>query len=144
MQVSATIVKGCTIAATGAGQWGSIDFGTVNGMAQGTTDASLISTAGAGIQLECTPGTTISVSADNGTHASNGVRRLGLNGGTTATVSYQLFADGSTTPWTTQALSIAFPVGTSKRSLPVLGRATFARPMTAGAYSDTVRVTITW
>lgn len=143
-QVSAAIVKGCTIAATGAGQWGTIDFGTRSGMAQGTVDAALVSAAGAGIQLECTPGTTISVSADTGLHAASGARRLGLNGGSTATVAYQLFADGSSTPWTTQALSIDFPVGTSKRTLPVVGRATLSRPMAAGSYSDTVRVTITW
>jgi spore coat protein U-like protein len=143
-QVSADIVKGCLVTVDGAGQWGRIDFGTVSGMAQGTVDADLLSGATSGIQIDCTPNTNASLTADNGDHASNGVRQMGLNGSNSPAIHYQLFADGSSTPWTTQAIPLAFPAGTSHRVLPVLGRATLNRPMAAGTYTDTVRVTLTW
>lgn len=142
-QVSADIVKGCIVAANGAGQWGKIDFGTVSGVAQGTVDADLLSGAASGIQIDCTPNTTASVTVDNGDHAANGSRQLAL-GANGPQIPYQLFANGSNTPWTTQPVALSFPVGVSRRVLPIRGRATLTRPMVAGAYTDTVRVTLTW
>lgn len=142
-QVSADIVKGCIVAVNAAGQWGKIDFGTVSGVAQGTVDADLLSGAVGGIQIDCTPNTTASITVDNGDHAASGMRQLGL-GTNGPTIPYQLFADGSSTPWTTQSIALSFSAGTSRRILPVRGRATLTRPMAAGAYTDTVRVTLTW
>lgn len=142
-QVSADIVKGCIVTVNAAGQWGKIDFGTVSGVAQGTVDANLLSGAINGIQIDCTPSTTASVSIDNGDHAANGTRNLG-QGTNGPIIPYQLFADGSSTPWTTQSIALSFAAGVSRRVLPVRGRATLTRPMAAGAYSDTVRVTLTW
>lgn len=142
-QVSADIAKGCIVAVNAAGQWGKIDFGTVSGVAQGTVDADLLSGAVGGIQIDCTPNTTAYVTVDNGDHAAGGVRRLGL-GATAFAIPYQLYADGSSTPWTSQSIAVSFPVGVSRKVLPVRGRATLTRPMAAGAYTDTVRVTLTW
>lgn len=142
-QISADITRGCIVAVNAAGQWGRIDFGTVSGVAQGTVDADLVSGAVSGIQIDCTPNTTANVTVDNGDHAANGTRQLAL-GANGPAVPYQLFANGSNTPWTTQPVALSFPVGTSRRILPVRGRATLTRPMTAGAYTDTVRVTLTW
>lgn len=142
-QVSADIVKGCIVAVNAAGQWGKIDFGSVSGVASGTVDADLLSGAIGGIQIDCTPDTTAYVTVDNGDHAANGTRQMSL-GATAFAVPYQLFADGGSTPWTTQSIAVSFPAGTSRKLLPVRGRATLTRPMAAGAYTDTVRVTLTW
>jgi spore coat protein U-like protein len=142
-QVSADIAKGCIVATNGVGQWGKIDFGTVSGVAQGTVDADLLSGAASGIQIDCTPNTTAYVTVDNGDHAANGVRQLAI-GANGPQIPYVLFANGGNTPWTTQSVALSFPIGTSRRVLPVRGRATLTRPMTAGAYTDTVRVTLTW
>lgn len=142
-QVSADIVKGCIVAVDAAGQWGKIDFGTVSGVAQGTVDADLLAGAVGGIQIDCTPNTTAYVTVDSGDHAANGVRRMGL-GATGYAIPYLLYADGSSTPWTTQSVAVSFPAGTSRKVLPVRGRATLNGPMAAGAYTDTVRVTLTW
>jgi spore coat protein U-like protein len=143
-QVSADIVKGCVVATNGAGQWGKIDFGTVSGVAQGTVDADLVSGTAGGIQIDCTPSVNASVTADTGDHAASGMRRMGLNGASATTIPYQLYANGSATPWTTQAIALSFSTGATRRVLPIKGRASLNRAMTGGAYTDTVRVTVTW
>lgn len=143
-QVSAAIVKGCVVAANGASQLGRIDFGTVAGTARGTLDAAMVSGGTSGIAIECTPDTDVTVTADMGENASGGVRRMKVGGGGTGFVAYQLFADGSSTAWTTQALAYRFATGATKRTLPIVGRAQLTGAMAAGSYADTVRVTIAW
>lgn len=142
-QVSADIVRGCVVAVNGSGPWGRIDFGVVSGVAQGSVEADLVGGAASGIQIDCTPSTTAYVAIDNGDNPANGLRQLAL-GGTGSRIPYQLFADGGSTPWTNQSVAVSFPAGTSRRVVPVRGRATLTRPMAAGAYADTVRVTLTW
>lgn len=143
-QVSAAIVKGCVVAANGASQLGRIDFGTVAGTTTGTLDAAMVSGGTGGIAIECTPDTDVTVTADMGENASGGVRRMKLGGGGTGFVAYQLFADGSSTAWTTQALAYRFATGATRRTLPIVGRAQLTGAMAAGSYADTVRVTIAW
>jgi spore coat protein U-like protein len=143
-QVTAAIVKGCVVATDASAQLGRIDFGTVPGTARGPTDATLLSGSTSGIAIECTPDTDVTITADLGEHASGGVRRLGLNGGNQDVVAYQLYADGSTTAWTTQALSLRFASGATSRTMPIVGRAQLTGAMAAGSYSDTVRVTVAW
>ncbi|TVV72249.1 spore coat U domain-containing protein [Sphingomonas solaris] len=143
-QVGATVVQGCVVATSGAGRWGSIDFGTVSGVAQGTMDADLLSGGAGGISIECTPGIAVSMSADAGDHAAGGVRRLATASGPGVPIPYQLFLDGGATAWTTQAVALPFAAGVSKRVVAVRGRATLVRPMAAGVYADTVRVTLSW
>lgn len=143
-QVAADIVKGCIVSTNGAGQWGQIDLGTVSGIATGTVSANLLSASVAGIQIECTPNMTATISADTGNHAVGGVRQMGLNGTSSALIPYQLYADGSSTPWTTQSLSLNFLAGATRRALPVRGTATLSGAMAAGSYTDTVRITLSW
>ncbi|WP_156680822.1 Csu type fimbrial protein [Sphingomonas profundi] len=143
-QVSARIASGCVIATAAGGQWGTIDFGTVSGVAQGNVEANLASSAAAGISIECTPGITASLSADTGGNAANGVRRLATTGTGGTPIPYQLLLDNGATVWTTQSVPLAFTPGATKRVLPIRGRALLARPMAAGAYADTVRVTLSW
>ncbi|WP_294189872.1 spore coat U domain-containing protein [uncultured Sphingomonas sp.] len=142
-QVSAAIVKGCVVAASGASQLGRIDFGTVAGTTTGTLDAAMVSGGTGGIAIECTPDTDVTVTADMGENASGGTRRMKLSGGT-GFVAYQLFADGGSTAWTTQALAYRFATGATRRTLPIVGRAQLTGAMAAGSYADTVRVTIAW
>ncbi|MFZ2997614.1 spore coat protein U domain-containing protein [Sphingobium sp.] len=143
-QVSADIVQGCIVATNSNGQWGSIDLGTVSGVARGTVTADLLSGGVAGIQIDCTPNMSATISADNGVRGVAGVRALGLNGSSVSTIPYQLFADGSATPWTTQSIALVFGSGATRRVLPIRGVATLSGAMAAGAYSDTVRITLSW
>jgi spore coat protein U-like protein len=142
--VSAVIANGCSIATNGGGRWGDIALGTVGGLASGTVQANLLNGAATGMQIDCTPGTSVNVAADAGDHAIAGVRQLAHATVGTSLISYQLFANGSATPWTTQTVPLSFPIGTSHLALPVTAKATLAAPMRGGAYSDTVRVTVTW
>jgi spore coat protein U-like protein len=143
-QLSATIANGCSVATTGTGTWGDIDLGSVAGVATGTASASLLSGGQTGMQLSCTPGLSVQVSADNGNQPVGGVRQLVHSVSSTSKVPYQLYANGSATPWTTQTISLSFSAGTSQQSLPVKATATLAAPMRAGSYSDTVHVTLSW
>jgi spore coat protein U-like protein len=142
-QVSAVVANGCSVTTSGgASSWGSIDLGTVSGITNGTVQAGLLANGTAGIQIDCTPGMTASVTADTGLNpSSGGVRQLASG---TSKVPYQLYANGSNTPWTTNAIALSFPVGTSHMSVPVVAKATLAGATKAGAYADTVRVTLTW
>jgi spore coat protein U-like protein len=141
-QVSAVIANGCAVSTSGGGSWGSIDLGTVAGVSTGTVQANLVSSGNAGIQLDCTPGMTVNVTADTGlTPNGSGVRQLASG---TNTVPYLLYVNGSNTPWTSQAIPLTFATGTSHLALPVTAKATLSGAQKAGAYADTVRVTFTW
>lgn len=143
-QLSATIANGCSVATTGTGTWGDINLGSVSGIATGSASANLISGGNTGMQVSCTPGMSVQVSADNGNQPVGGVRQLVHSVNSASTVPYQLYANNSATPWTTQTITLSFPTGTSLQTLPVKATATLAAPMRAGAYSDTVHVTLSW
>jgi spore coat protein U-like protein len=143
-QVSADIVNGCLVTTAGSGNWGDIALGSVSSSATGTVEADLISGGANGIQIDCTPGLTVSLSADNGNQPVGGTRQLAITGNASAKVPYQLYANGSNTPWTSQSVSLSFPAGTSHKLFPVHAKATLPGAMVAGAYSDTVRVTLSW
>jgi spore coat protein U-like protein len=142
--VAADIVNGCAVTTSGSGNWGTIDLGTVAGTLAGTAEADLLSGAASGLQIDCTPGMTVSISADNGLQPLAGMRRLAIGGDLTTPIPYQLYANGSATPWTTQAIALVFPVGTSRQLLPVHAKATLSGSTKAGAYQDTVHITLAW
>ena len=143
-QLSATIANGCSVAVTGNGTWGDISLGSVSSITNGSGSANLLSGSNAGMQISCTPGMSVQVSADNGNQPIGGVPQLVHSVSSASKVPYQLYANNSATPWTTQTITLSFPAGTSLQSLPVKATATFAAPMRAGAYSDTVHVTLSW
>ena len=140
-QISARIVSGCIVAADAGGRWGAVNLGSVAGIAGTTASATLLSGAGAGISIECTPGLTASLIADGGDHPAGGERYLQRASGA-GTIRYQLFADGAATPWTNGAVPLAFTG--AARLVPIRAVATLAAPAAAGVYSDTVRVTLSW
>lgn len=143
-QLSAVIANGCSVATTGTGTWGDIDLGSVSSVTSGSTSANLLSGGNTGMQVSCTPGLSVQVSADNGNQPAGGVRQMVNSTSSAAKVPYQLYANNSATPWTTQTITLSFPAGTSLQSLPVKATATLSAPTPAGAYSDTVRVTLSW
>jgi spore coat protein U-like protein len=142
--VSADIVSGCVVATSGQGNWGNIDLGTVAGTLAGTVQADLLSGGASGIQLDCTPGMTVNITADTGLQPQAGTRRVAIAGDLTTPIPYQLYANGSATPWTTQSIPLVFPTGVSHQLLPVRAQATLSGFSKAGAYRDTVRITLAW
>ncbi len=142
--VSADIVNGCAVTSVGSGNWGNIDLGSAAGVTTGTVEADLLSGAANGIQIDCTPGMAVNISADTGNQPLAGVRRLTISGDMTSPIPYQLYANGSATPWTTQAIALSFPVGTSHQLFPVHAKATLSGATKAGAYQDTIHITLAW
>ncbi|CAN5245808.1 spore coat U domain-containing protein [soil metagenome] len=144
-QVAATVAQGCLVATnSGGGTWGNIDLGTVSGIGAQSASGNLLSSGITGIQMDCTPGSTVSVTANQGNNGSPGGRQLVHAGNATSLIPYLLYANGSATPWTTQAVSLSFSAGTSHFSLPVRAVANLLGPTRGGAYSDTVQITVSW
>ncbi len=73
----------------GNSNYGNLDFGSQSALATNTVQVQL----SGGVQLQCTPGVTLSMSIDGGQYNSNG-RHLQLDGGS-ARVAYQLFSDAA-------------------------------------------------
>jgi spore coat protein U-like protein len=139
--VGATIVPGCQVQTMAGGTWGRIDLGTVPGTATGTIEADLLA-AGSGIAIECTPGTTATVRADDGLNSAGGMRAL-APAGDAARLPYRLILDGGS-EWSTQPITLDFSSAQLVRRLPLKGRAVLPGSLAAGRYTDTVRITISW
>lgn len=140
--VGATVVTGCTVTLDASGRWGAIALGSTPGVGNHSVSGTLLSGGVAGIQLNCTPGATVNVTADGGDHAVSGQRRLAGPG--SALIPYALYANGSAVAWTTQTVAVTFPAGVSARALPVTATATLTGAVAAGAYGDTVRITLSF
>lgn len=140
-EVTARVVAGCAVATDAGGRWGTIDLGRVAGAPGAAAEGALLSVAGAGLGIECTPGVSASLTADAGDHPLSGERRLGRTGGN-ETIGYRLYVDGAAAGWTGAAVALAFSGG--RRVVPIRAVATLAAPVPAGTYADAVRVTLTW
>ncbi|MBU1330755.1 MAG: spore coat U domain-containing protein [Gammaproteobacteria bacterium] len=148
-ELRATVVRGCLL---GTGSADVSSFGTLNFGQFGSlpNDVQASSSEGAGtIVLHCTPGTAVTVALNAGMHSSDiaGGRYLGKGA---ERLRYQLYQDASnSTVWGTagvggNALSIIFGAAGIQR-YPVYARLFNADPMpSAGIYSDTVTVTISY
>lgn len=142
--VSASIANGCSVETGAAGAWGSIELGSLNGATGGAAEAELLLGQRAGLQLNCTPGTTTTVTADLGAHPSGGQRRMAHAGTGQTMIPYLLFANGGSTPWAGEGIPVSFPLGTSRQTLLLRATTVLSQPVAAGSYSDTVRITISW
>jgi spore coat protein U-like protein len=137
-QVSASVVAGCLVVG-GVSNYGSLNFGSQSALSTSTVTASLTS----GVQLQCTPGVTLSMSVDGGQNSSSG-RFMKLSGGT-AQVAYQLFRDSgfSQSLGISQSVNVAYSDANNIR-LPIYGRVVLPGNRPAGTYSDVVQVQLTF
>lgn len=147
-RVSAVVAAGCTVSSNAGsgdagGSWGRIDMGSIPGVGAGAASGSLVSGGVAGLVIGCTPETNASLTADAGENAVSGQRRLRRAGGG-ATIPYQLRVGAGAAAWDLQPVALAFPAGTSRRTLPVSATTSLTGAVAAGTYSDTVRVTLTF
>lgn len=135
MEITATVVNNCVVTAS------PMAFGTLAGL--GTTNIDTSAT----VSLACTPDAAYDVSMDVGLNASGSQRRL-VNGADAAQlIPYSLYTDAArTTAW-------GSAVGSTVAGTAVGGAATLtaygripstAAAVTAGNYSDTVTVTVTF
>lgn len=137
-QVSASIVAGCLVVGGGS-NYGNLNYGSYSSLSTSTVSTALASS----VQLQCTPGVTLSMSVDGGQNNSGG-RRLKLTTGS-AMVGYQLFRDAGLS----QALGISQSVNVAYSNadnitLPIYGRVVLPGNQPAGTYTDVVQVQLSW
>ncbi|MCX3308100.1 spore coat U domain-containing protein [Pantoea vagans] len=140
-QVTASIVAGCVISGTNTGVFGTLDFGTQSGVATSTVNASFVQSTS--INLACTPGTTLSMSINQGSNFTT-TRNLKLPNFTN-TVSYTLFSNASRTTVipVNQAVSLSYS-NANNITLPIYGQLQLPGTARAGVYTDTLTVTLSW
>ncbi|MGQ5798116.1 Csu type fimbrial protein [Serratia sp. IR-2025] len=146
--VTLTIGAGCVVTGgTSSGttnSFGSISFGTYSSLANVIT-ASATGSGGTGtLGLNCTTGTNYTVALDNGLNATGSQRRMASS--VPAYISYNLYQDSAhAVPWnSTTGLLTGTGTG-SAVPLIVYGLVPAAGTTpAAGAYSDTVTMTVTW
>ncbi|MFC4860702.1 spore coat U domain-containing protein [Pseudomonas sp. JS3066] len=149
-QIQAVISSGCLLGsgASDATSFGSLSFGQ---FATLPADVNQVTTPGGGsIILQCTPGLALTIALSAGANTSNvSSGRLLAKGA--ETLRYQLYKDaGYSAVWGdgsngATAMSLTFPVGGTSQTFPVYARlfSTAVMP-SAGIYTDTVTVTITY
>ncbi|ARF52011.1 MULTISPECIES: Csu type fimbrial protein [Pantoea] len=140
-QVSASIVAGCVISGTNTGIFGTLNFGTQSGLASSSVSASYVQSST--INLACTPGTTLSMTINGGSNYTT-ARNLKLANNTN-TIPYYLYSNAAHT--TPIPVNTAVPLSYSNANnitLPIYGLLQLPGPTSAGVYSDTLSVTLTW
>lgn len=137
-QVSASIIAGCLVVGGGS-NYGNLTYGSYAALSTSTVSAALTG----GVQVQCTPGVTLTMSVDGGQNNSGG-RYLKLNSGT-AKVAYQLFSDAafSQTLGISQGVNVAYS-NANNITLPIYGRVVLPGNQPAGTYSDVLQVQLSF
>lgn len=68
-RVSATVVPGCSVSTGTGGRFGTLDFGTRNGVDNTPVSTSFV--ADGALSIACTPGVALSMSIDGGQNYSS-------------------------------------------------------------------------
>lgn len=132
LAVSATVVGRCVIMSS------PLAFGDYSPL-----DAAPLDREG-GLTVQCTRGSTVTISLGDGLHALGSQRRM-ENGTPEEYLSYDLFQDGARSiPWGPDLIDrVSHTAGSLLPvNLTVYGRITAGQDVSAGNYSDTVVATI--
>lgn len=142
-KATATIASGCAIQGATNGVFGTLNFGSYPGTSSAAASAALVQTSG--LTLACTPGVTLSMSIDGGTHYTT-ARNL-MQSGKTTQIPYRLYTTSSHSAASeilvNQAVSLGSSTGTNI-TLPIYGVAQLNGFSTSGTYTDTLTVTLSW
>ena len=141
--VSARIVAGCGLRNGGASgvEFGVLDFGAHPAIATGVATAA---SAGNPLQIECSPGTTLTVSIDGGRQPAPGNASRQLDAGGVTRIPYRLYADAARTRPIGIGQTLSMPVS-GLVALPVYGELNLpGAGVPAGIYTDSAQVTLTY
>jgi len=130
---SANVAKQCTVSAT------DIDFGAVGPLLTATNASSTIAT-------KCTNTTAYQIGLDDGSNASGTTRRMrrGVSGDY---IDYELYRDANRTLRWGNTLNddrVGATGSGATQNFTVYGRVPAQTTPTAGSYSDTIKVTVTY
>lgn len=137
MPVSVDIINSCTVAAT------PMSFGAPSTIGGANIDSTST------VSLVCTNGATYDVALDNGLNATSGQRYMSNGAATPVKIPYNVFRDSArSAAWSNASgtTTVSGTAGTSGNvTLTAYGRIpSTASSVGAGAYSDTVTVTVTF
>ncbi|MGF7155741.1 Csu type fimbrial protein [Novosphingobium gossypii] len=132
--VTVTVQSACVVAAN------PLAFGTYNPTSAANVDATTT------VNVTCTQGTPYNVGLNAGTTSggTTTVRKLNAAG---KTLNYALYSDSNrTTNWgnTVNTDTVSGTAGIAATSYTVYGRIPGSQNTTAGAYTDSVTVTVTY
>lgn len=132
--VQATVQSACTVNAN------DLDFGSIAGLlSSGNHDASTT------VGVTCTNQAAYKIGLNNGLHASGSTRRMAGPGG--QLIQYEVYRDsGRTQRWgNTPGTDTVDKTGSgSNQNASVYGRVPVQPTPSAGAYSDTITVSVTY
>lgn len=135
MLVTANVVNNCVVTAS------PMAFGTLATLGSANIDTS------ATVSLACTPNAAYDVSMDVGLHASGSQRRLVNGADPTQLIPYGLYSDAArTAAWASgTGNTVSGTAAGGVATMVAYGRIpSTAAAVTAGSYSDTVTVTVTF
>lgn len=138
---NACVVNGAASLQSNIGSLGTIQFPDQPGIF-GNVDGQLVGSLGT-LQVQCSPNVSPVMTIGSGANDNAGKRRLSSNGNT---VAYRLFSDAARTNEIAigQQLNLG-TMTTAAVTVPIYARVTSSgQILAAGAYTDTVQVTLTW
>jgi spore coat protein U-like protein len=148
-EISATIAAGCAVDGLGtsgdAGTIGTLDFGLDTTLSTASHSAAL--TGSQAITLRCTPGVTLRMAIGGGQHPSSGERHMQLGPSAADRLRYRLYADAGMTDEIGIDQDRSITVSSANMNdveLPVYASVSLPGGSTAGIYTDTLLVTLTW
>jgi spore coat protein U-like protein len=130
--VSATVASTCTVSAT------ALAFGTYSGTVIDQTSS---------LSVTCSTGATYNIGLSAGTTAGATTAARLLSDGASGTLGYALFRDaGRTLNWgnTVNTDTLAGTGTGAAQAVSVYGRIAGGQTATAGTYTDTITVTVTY
>jgi spore coat protein U-like protein len=140
---AACAVNGGSQTSGSLGQLGSIQFPDQPGTF-GNVDATMVASSGGNaISVLCSPGLTPSMTIGSGAHDANSTHYLASGSNQ---VAYHLYSDSSRNSEITigQAISLG-TASTTALTQPIYARVNSGgQVLAAGAYTDTVQVTLSW
>jgi len=139
----ACVVNGATAFTTTLGQVGAISFADQPGLF-GDINASMIATGGGNaISVLCSPGLSPTLSINAGLHDASSLHHLASGSNL---ITYHLYSDSGHTNEIHISQSLSLGTTTSSAiNVPIYAVANSGgQVMPAGAYTDTVQVTLSW
>lgn len=139
---SACEVNGST--ATSGVDFGTIDFGSHTTLFSEATSTLDPGGGGSGISIQCSPGSDASLTIVGGLNDASvaGSGRAMKNG--SLYVPYDIYSDASFATLLANGNSIAVTADGTIQTIPIYGKALGNGGLTAGLYSDTISVTLSF
>ena len=140
---AACAVNGGTLTSGSLGQVGSIAFTDQPGVFGDVAGTMIASGGGGGLAILCSPGLTPALTVGAGAHDSGSLHHMAFGSNE---VAYHLYSDSARTNELTIGQSISLGTATTTAfSLPIYAKVNSGGlALPAGAYVDTVQVTLSW